>query len=180
MPAAVTSAPYRHAPASRASAAPAPSLRERLDRIERGIAVMKAGDEALAKGDAAGASRHLADPAAYEAYHARLRGECYQAPVAVTKAEPDHRTTIRKLMADGDMDALGRLMHADPAAHEQYSAMTRAGELAEAAVEGKLKRSMADVGARGPASVAKKLEPADVPEAEVQGKRHLKPTLRGG
>ena len=160
--------------------APAPSLRERLDRIERGIAVLKAGDEALAKGDAAGASRALADPAAYEAYHARLRGEHYQAPVAVAKAEPDHRASIRKFVADGDMDGLGRLMRADQAAHEQYYAMSRAGALTEAAAEGKMRRATAAAGSRGPATIAKRQTPADVPEAEVQGKRHLKPTLRVG
>ena len=66
------------------------------------------------------------------------------------------------------MDGLGRLMRADQAAHEQYYAMSRAGELAEAAAEGKLKRSMADVRSRGHAPVAKRMTPADVPEPEVQ------------
>ena len=105
------------------------------------------------------------------AYRVRIAGERYSPPVAVEKAMPDHRDRIRKLTADGDMDGLGRLMRADPAAHAQYSVMRRAGELAEAAAEGKMRRAMAEAGSRGQAVIAKRMTPADVSGHELAATR---------
>jgi hypothetical protein len=62
-------------------------------------------------------------PEVYEAYHARMAGERYQAPIAKA-AEPavsGHALTIKKLIETNDMDGLGRLMRSDPAAHATTS-----------------------------------------------------------
>ena len=107
----------------------------------------------------------------------RIAGGRYAAPVRLAKAGFNHQAEIRKLVADGDMEGLGGLMRADPAADRQYREMTRAGELAEAAAEGKHKRSMAAAGSRGHAPLAKRMTPADVPEAEVQAQARRIRTL---
>lgn len=84
----------------------------------------------LAKRDTAKAGELLRDAETYGAYMARIRGGRYAAPVAVAKAEPDHRGEIRRLVAARDMAALGGLFRADPAAHRQYGELMMAGELA--------------------------------------------------
>jgi hypothetical protein len=68
-------------------------------------------------------------PEVYEAYHARMAGERYEAPVAKA-AEPavsGHALTIKKLIETNDMDGLGRLMRSDPAAHATYEQMMQTG-----------------------------------------------------
>lgn len=128
--------------------------REALAKAAAAAATLRANarvDEvyaALAKRDTARAGELLRDAETYDAYQVRIAGGRYQAPVAVTKAEPDHRAGIRKAVAARDMAALGGLFRADEAAHRQYHELLAAGELAASA------------------AVAKKLTPADVPEAE--------------
>jgi NTP pyrophosphatase (non-canonical NTP hydrolase) len=81
------------------------------------------------KGDNRAARELLNDPQTYEAYHARMAGERYEAPVTKA-AEPDvsgHALTIKKLIETNDMDGLGRLMRSDPAAYATYQHMTETG-----------------------------------------------------
>jgi hypothetical protein len=80
------------------------------------------------KGDARAARDLLNDPQTYEAYHARMAGERYEAPVAkAAPAASGHALTIKKLIETNDMDGLGRLMRSDPAAHAAYERMMQAG-----------------------------------------------------
>ena len=95
------------------------------------------------------------------AYRVRLAGGRHAVPVRLTKAEPDFRGEIRRLVGGGDFDGLGRLLRAEPAAGEQYHELTMNGELAASATV-----------AKGPARV-----PADVPEAEVQAQARRIGTL---
>jgi hypothetical protein len=113
-----------------------------LDRLQADIAKFAATvatttinarvDEAMAlvkKGDTRTARELLNDPQTYEAYHARMAGERYEAPVAKA-AEPavsGHALTIKKLIETNDMDGLGRLMRSDPTAHATYERMMQAG-----------------------------------------------------
>ena len=111
-------------------------LRERLAKAEADLASLRANgrvDEvyaALAKRDVARSRELLRDPETFDAYRARMAGGRYAAPVRVAKAEPDHRAEIRKLLAAGDSDGLGRLFRSAPAAHGQYRELLMAGELA--------------------------------------------------
>jgi hypothetical protein len=124
------------------------------------FAVNNRVDEAmalLAKRDAQSAAQAGAilrsSPEVYEAYHARMAGERYEAPVAKA-AEPDvsgHALTIKKLIEANDMDGLGRLMRSDPAAYATYQHMTETG----------LTTAYAEVAKR-----QKDRDPSDVPESE--------------
>jgi hypothetical protein len=81
------------------------------------------------KGDARAARDLLNDPQTYEAYHARMAGERYVAPV-IKAATPDvsgHAVTIKKLIETNDMDGLGSLMRSDPDAYSTYRRMTETG-----------------------------------------------------
>ncbi len=152
------------------TAAPA-DLEARIAKLAADVtsfAVNNRVDEVLQlvrKDDARAARDLLNDPQTYEAYHIRMAGERYEAPVAKAAA-PDvsgHALTIKKLIETNDMTELGRLMRADPAAHAAYEQMMQAGLTTAYA------------------SVAKRRQdrnPSDVSEAEKAGwKRKIKAWL---
>jgi hypothetical protein len=95
-------------------------------------------------------------PEVYEAYHARMAGERYEAPVAKAAelAVSGHALTIKKHLEAGDHEGLRQLFHAEPESYATYGQMMAAG----------LTDAYAEVAKRQQAR-----NPSDVSEAEKAG-----------
>jgi hypothetical protein len=173
-----------------------PDLRADIAKLTANVtsfAVNNRVDEAmalLAKRDPESAAKAGAilnsSPEVYEAYHARMAGERYQAPVAKA-AEPavsGHALTIKKLIEANDMDGLGRLMRSDPATHATYERMMQAGlttAYAEVAKQqqssglSSIERSIAE----GQAKLAALAKAATAPKVDEPALAEAKGRLRG-